>query len=284
MARRIPGIHLEGPYITCEDGARGAHPRQHCRPPDWKEFQQLQEAAGGRIRILTLAPELQGALEFIDRAVRSGVVVALGHTAASPDQIRAAADAGARLSTHLGNGSHPMLHRLRNYLWAQLAEERLSASLIVNGHHLPPEVVKVFVRSKGPERCILVSDISGQAGQAPGRYSSPFCEVEILSSGRLVMAGQTELLAGASLALDACLPNVMRFAGVDLATAIRMAVHNPAALVGVPPGGLKHGHTADLVQFRLTSPGSANERTRLEVLCTVVEGQTAWGQPWLPDR
>ena len=279
LARRIPGIHLEGPYITTDDGARGAHPRRHCRRPDWDEFQRLQEAANGRIRIHTVSPEFDESIAFVRRVAQSGVVVAIGHTAARPDQIRAAVDAGARMSTHLGNGSHPMLHRLHNYVWAQLAEDRLTAGLICDGHHLPPEVVKVFVRAKTPERCILVSDISGQAGQPPGRYESPFCDIEILRSGKLVVAGQTELMAGASLPLSAGVANAMRFAGVDLATAIRMAAHHPAALLGIEPGGLEVGDRADLVQFELAQSAAGREHDETEafrVLCTVVDGEPLW--------
>jgi len=282
IARRMPGVHLEGPYITPEDGARGAHPKRHCRLPDWDEFQRLQEAAGGRIRILTMSPEFDGSLAFIERAVRSGVLVAIGHTSASPAQIRAAVDAGARMSTHLGNGSHPMLHRLRNYLWQQLAEDRLAAGLIVDGHHLPPEVVKVFVRVKTPERCILVSDLSGQAGQPPGRYASPFCEVEILPGGELVVAGQREIFAGASLPLGAGVANVTRFAGVDLCTAVRMAVHHPAALLGIDPGGLEPGDRADLVQFELAGPSGNESGSAFHVCCTLVHGEIAWGTAWRP--
>ena len=140
VARRIAGIHVEGPYLSPEDGPRGAHPVEHCRAPDWDEFQRFQEAADGGIRILTMAAEYEGAPRFIERVVRSGVVVGIGHTAADSDQIRAAVDAGARLSTHLGNGAHPMLRRHPNYLWDQLADDRLWASLIVDGHHLPPAV------------------------------------------------------------------------------------------------------------------------------------------------
>ena len=283
LARRIPGIHLEGPYITTDDGARGAHPKRHCRRPDWDEFQRLQEAASGRIRILTVSPEFDESIAFMRRVAQSGVVVAIGHTAARPDQVRAAVDAGARMSTHLGNGSHPMLHRLHNYVWAQLAEDRLTAGLICDGHHLPPEVVKVFVRAKTPERCILVSDISGQAGQPPGRYESPFCDIEILPSGKLVVAGQTEIMAGASLPLSAGVANAMRFAGVDLATAVRMAVHNPAALLGVEPGGLEVGDQADLVQFELAQSAEGHEHDEREgfhVFCTVVDGRPVWGTPW----
>jgi len=154
IARRMAGIHLEGPYLSSEDGPRGAHPREYCRRPDWDEFQRLQEAAGGRIRLLTMAVEFDEAPAFIRRAANSGVVVAIGHTAANSDQIRAAVDAGARMSTHLGNGAHPMIHRHSNYIWDQLAEDRLVAGLICDGYHLPPAVVKAFVRAKTPQRCI----------------------------------------------------------------------------------------------------------------------------------
>ena len=156
----------------------------------------------------------------------------------------------------------------------------MTASLIVDGHHLPPEVVKVFVRSKGAQRCILVSDISGQAGQPPGRYKSPFCDVEILPSGRLVVAGQTETLAGASLALDSGVANAMRFAGIDLETAIRMAVHHPASLLGIQPGGLEVGDPADLVQFHLTDPDGQGQPSGFQAICTVIGGEAAWGRPW----
>src|SRR5487761_1232496 len=137
IARSVVGIHLEGPYISNEDGPRGARPREHCRQPSWEEFHRLQEAAGGRIRLLTMSPEFSDAADFIARVSANQVVVALGHTAANGEQIRAAVDAGARLSTHLGNGAHGFMRRHPNYLWHQMADDRLMASLIVDGHHLP---------------------------------------------------------------------------------------------------------------------------------------------------
>jgi N-acetylglucosamine-6-phosphate deacetylase len=124
VARSVPAFHLEGPYISPEDGPRGAHPREHVRPPDWDEFRRLQEAAGGRIRLVTLAPEVEGALPFIEKVAGSGVVVALGHTAASGAHIRAAVRAGARLSTHLGNGCHALMHRHDNPLWGAAGGRR----------------------------------------------------------------------------------------------------------------------------------------------------------------
>src|SRR5262249_29613719 len=145
VARAVPAIHLEGPYISPEDGPRGAHPRRHVRPPDWDEFQRLQEAAGGLIRLVTLAPEHEVAIRFIEQLVAWGVVVSIGHTGATASQIREAISAGARLSTHLGNGCHAMLPRHDNYIWEQLAADELWASIICDGHHLPPAVVRCIV-------------------------------------------------------------------------------------------------------------------------------------------
>ncbi|MBX7167621.1 MAG: amidohydrolase family protein [Pirellulales bacterium] len=275
IARQMVGIHLEGPYISQEDGPRGAHPLAHCRPPCWDEFARLQTAAMGRIRLLTLSPEYEGAIPLIRRCVDSGVTVAIGHTAATGAQIRAAVDAGARLSTHLGNGAHRALRRHPNYLWDQLAEDRLTASLIVDGHHLPPEVVRVFVRAKGPERIVLVSDLSGLAGLPPGRYTSMDGELEILADGRLVIAGQDQLLAGASRPIGAGIAGVMQMAGVDLPTAIAMATSQPAALVGLPVQGLATGEPADLALFRL--PNATVAAPGLPIAATIAAGHCVFG-------
>ncbi len=270
--RAVLGIHLEGPYFSTEDGPRRAHPKEHCRRPDWDEFQRLQDAAGGRIVILTMSPEFDEAPEFIARVSASGVVVSVGHTGASGSQIRAAVDAGARLSTHLGNGAHRMLRRHPNYLWDQMAEDRLMASLIVDGHHLPPEVVKTMVRAKTPARCVLVSDESGLAGLPPGRYTGSGCDLEILADGRLVIAGQDQLLAGASAPIGVGVANVMRFAGVDLATAIEMASLNPLQLLGKRGGGLRPGDRADLVLFQWKPADAA-----LDIAATIAGGTVVFG-------
>lgn len=251
IGRRVPGIHLEGPFISSEDGPRGAHPVAHCRPPDWQMFQEFQVAAKGRIKILTMSVEFAEAPDVIAKVTASGVVVAIGHTGATSAQVKAAVDAGARLSTHLGNGAHRQLRRHPNYIWDQLAEDRLAASLIVDGHHLPPEVVKCMVRGKTAGQCILVSDESGLAGLPPGRYTSSGCELEVLADGRLVIAGQDQLLAGASLPLGAGIANVMKFASVDLPTAIGMATSRPCQLLNADAAGLCPGDRADLVLFDL---------------------------------
>ncbi|MBI3839469.1 MAG: amidohydrolase family protein [Planctomycetia bacterium] len=274
-AQSVAGIHLEGPYIAREDGPRGAHPLEHCRAPSWDEFQRFQDAAKGTIRVLTLAVDYPESPAFIARVAQTGVVVAIGHTGANSTQIRAAVDAGARLSTHLGNGAHRMLRRHPNYIWDQLAEDRLMASLIVDGHHLPPEVVQTIVRAKTPERCILVSDLSGLAGLPVGRYATQLCELEILPDGRLVIAGQDQLLAGASQPIGVGVANVMRFAGVDLATAVNMAGRRPAELLGQRPGQLQAGDVADLVLFDLHD-GPEGRGARLEVRETLRKGQRVY--------
>lgn len=251
LRARIPGLHLEGPYISPHDGPRGAHPLAHVRAPNWDEFARLQDAADGNIRLITLSPEYQEAPEFIRRAVKAGVVVAIGHTAADGEQIARAVDAGAALSTHLGNGAHPVLPRHPNYLWEQLAEDRLRASLIVDGWHLPPSFVRVAVRAKSIERCILISDLSGMAGLQPGKYQTDLCPLEVLDDGRLVIAGQRTLLAGASRPIGQGIVNIVDFSGVSLNDALLMAVENPAELLSVPPARIEPGIPLDLVLFEI---------------------------------
>ena len=172
----VPGFHMEGPYLCGEDGPRGAHPLEHIRPADWNEFSRLQEIAGGRIRLVTLSPESDVAIDFIKRAVATGITIAIGHTAATRDQIQAAVDAGATLSTHLGNGAHGMMRRHPNCIWEQLGEPRLYASIITDGHHLPATVVNSIVRAKTPYRTILTlravarrQDRGGRSAATPGR-------------------------------------------------------------------------------------------------------------------
>ncbi len=269
IARAVAGIHLEGPYISPEDGPRGAHPRQHVRPPDWAEFEALQQAAEGHIRLVTLAPEWSGAETFIRRLVDSGVIAAIGHTAASPEVIRKAIHAGARLSTHLGNGSHAVLPRHPNYIWEQLAADELFASIIVDGHHLPPAVVKTFVRAKGVERIILISDAVSLAGMAPGDYEWMEMRVTLSPEGRISLSG-TPYLAGSALDLASALPRVMAFAGVALADAVMMASTNPAHLLGLQPGTLAAGGPADLVLMRIGDRGQA------EIVQTIAGGQVVW--------
>lgn len=281
VARRIAGIHVEGPYISSENGPRGAHPLEHVRPPNLDEFRALQDASGGRIIILTMSPEYDGSAAFIRHVVEMGVRVAIGHTKATGDQIRAAVDAGANFSTHLGNAAHLQIRRHPNYIWEQLAEDRLQATLIVDGHHLPPSVVKSFVRGKTPERCLLVSDITGMSGMPPGRYErTSLGAIEILEDGKLVVAGQRELLAGASLPISVGVVNVRRFAGVDLRTAIEMASVKPAQLIGHPVARLEVGAPADLIQFHLNDAPDVTALEAFALVATLQQGEPVFGDPY----
>jgi N-acetylglucosamine-6-phosphate deacetylase len=266
LAGALAAFHLEGPYISPEDGPRGAHPRQHVRPPDWDEFCRLQDAAGGRIRLVTLAPEQEGALRFIEKLTAAGIVVALGHTAASGIRIREAISAGARLSTHLGNGCHAVLPRHENYIWEQLAADELWASIICDGHHLPPAVIRCIVRVKTAARTILTCDASTLAGMPLGRYREWDQEFEVLPSGKIVVPG-TSYLAGSWAFTDQCIGNAIRSAGLSLAEALDMAGARPRQLLGLPPRRLQAGEPADLVIFEWEDGGP------FRVTATVIAGQ-----------
>jgi N-acetylglucosamine-6-phosphate deacetylase len=259
VARAVPAFHLEGPYISAEDGPRGAHPRQYVRPPDWDEFRRWQEAAGGRIRLVTLAPEHDSALAFIEQLVAAGVVVALGHTAANGERIRDAIRAGARLSTHLGNGSHALLPRHENYIWEQLAADDLWASIIGDGHHLPPAVVRCIVRVKTPARTILTCDAGSLAGLPPGRYREWEQDLDVLPAGKIVVA-DSGYLAGSWAFTDHCLGNVIRAAEVSLGDALDMAGARPRELLGLPPRRLEVGMPAELILFDWEPGGEVQVR------------------------
>ena len=230
----VLGIHLEGPYISAEDGPRGAHPLTHVRDPDWNEFQRWQDIAEGKICIVTLAPEKKGAIPFIEKLVADGIVVALGHTNASADDIQNAIDAGARLSTHLGNGAHALIRRHPNYIWEQLGADALWASLIVDGHHLPPSVAKSMIRAKTLDRCILVSDAVALAGMKPGIYEFAERSVE-LTANRCVRLVGTEYLAGSAIELARGIENSVRFAGISLEEAVSLATLQPMHLLNAEP-------------------------------------------------
>ena len=167
IAAAVAMIHIEGPYISPEDGPRGAHNHVWTRPPDWDEFLHLQEAAHGKIGLVTLAPEWPGTPDFIERLVGAGVTVSLGHHAATAEDIEAAIAAGATLCTHLGNGAHAQLPRHPNYIWEQLARDELTAGIIPDGHHLPPAVLKCFLRIKGHR-----ADYPSQRRFPPGRFGA----------------------------------------------------------------------------------------------------------------
>lgn len=252
----IEAFHIEGPHISPEDGPRGAHPARWVRPPDIEEFHRWQEAAEGHVRLITLSPEWPGAARYIEQITREGVVASIGHTAAAHPQIQDAVRAGATLCTHLGNAAHASLPRRANYIWDQLAEDRLAASFIVDGLHLSDEFLRVALRAKGIERSLLITDAAAPALGTPGPYKLGEVEVELLGDDRVVMKGG-ERLAGSSLRMDRAISRVIRTAGLSLREAVTMATLNPAR-VGRVPGrlrGLQPGQRADLVQFVVKEDG-----------------------------
>jgi N-acetylglucosamine-6-phosphate deacetylase len=232
----IAGFHLEGPYISPEDGARGAHPREHVVAASIDDFSRRQEAAGGRIKLVTLAPEAPGAIELIEHVVGLGIRAAIGHTAALPEQIRDAVKAGATLSTHLGNGCANQLPRHPNFIWEQLAADELFASFIVDGHHLPPATVKAMIRAKTPQRTFLVTDAVAAAGSAPGTYELNGELVVASQDGRVARPG-APWLSGSSITLDRAVANAAKFTGLALEQILPMASSQPARYLGVQTSG-----------------------------------------------
>ncbi|HLN01924.1 MAG TPA: N-acetylglucosamine-6-phosphate deacetylase [Bryobacteraceae bacterium] len=268
----MDGFHVEGPHISPDDGPRGAHPKRWVRPPDIDEFCRWQDATGGRIRLVTLAPEWPGAPRYIEAVTSRNVVVSIGHTNAEARHIADAVSAGATMSTHLGNGAHAVMRRHPNYIWEQLAEDRLRASFIVDGIHLPTSFLKVALRAKGLERALLVTDASSPAGCKPGRYRLGEQDVDLTPDNRVVLAGQ-ERLAGSALRMDRGVENLMRLGELSLADAVRLATVN-AARAGRVPGrerGLVDGDRADFVLFDFDEGNKA-----IQVKATYVGGRKVW--------
>jgi N-acetylglucosamine-6-phosphate deacetylase len=250
--KSIPGFHLEGPYLSTEAGFFGCHPLKYLRLPSWKEFTEFQKAARGKIIELTIAPELEGAIDFIKKCIESGIIISIGHTNATAVQISLAEDSGALLSTHLGNGCANMIHRHLNPIWPQLASERLTASVIADGHHLLPEELKVFFMSKGENRLILISDVTHFIGMEPGEYDYMGNRVSVNREG-LVMVPELNCLAGASMPLKKGIETMIRFSGCTREQAFNFAARNPAKVLGLTDRGtLEPGKRADLILFEFT--------------------------------
>ena len=232
----IAGLHMEGPYLSREDGPRGAHPLEQVIGATIDDFERRQASADGRIVLVTLAPEAPGALPLIEYLVGHGVRVALGHTDAAPRQIADAIAAGATLATHLGNGCAQMLPRHPNVIWELLAADALAASFIADGHHLPPATLKAMVRAKSAGRSILVTDATAAAGGAPGRYAIGGVACDLGPDGRVSLPG-TPYLAGSALTMTAAIANTARWTGLAVAQVVAMASTVPAQAIGMPTAG-----------------------------------------------
>ena len=267
MRGSIPGFHLEGPYISPDDGFRGAHPKQHVRKPDWNEFNALYEASEKNILTVTLAPEVEGAQEFIRNCTAMGIIVALGHHNASKKTVDEAVLNGAKISTHLGNGCANMINRHDNPFWSQLANDELAISIICDGFHLRDEEIKTFYRVKGTEKTIITSDITSFAGLVPGKYINEDGEtIELMPDGLLRYPAQN-VLYGSATPITRGVVHIMNLTGCTLGEAISMGSTNPAKLYGLNDRGeMTPGKRADLILF------SIGERELL-IEKTYVEGQ-----------
>jgi N-acetylglucosamine-6-phosphate deacetylase len=270
----IEGFHVEGPHISPEDGPRGAHPREHVRPPDVEELKRWLEAAEGLVKLVTVSPEWPETPRYVEELTRRGIVASVGHTRATPEEVRAAAAAGATMSTHLGNGAHAVLPKTSSYIWAQLAEDRLTASFIVDGIHLPANFLKSSIRAKGVERSVLVTDAVMPAMCAPGPYELGQVAVELRRDGSVVLRGGTRL-AGSALRMDYAIGNAVRLGEVSLRDAIVMATVN-AARAGRIQGrqrGLNPGQKGDLVRYRWD-----DREKKLTVIETLVGGVSVYSR------
>jgi len=258
----IPGFHLEGPFISPEKGFRGAHLEKYIRKPDWNEFAELQQAAKNKIKLITVAPEIDGAVPFIQNCSREGVIVSLGHHNGNAEQIEKAVDAGATLSTHLGNGCANMIDRHNNPIWPQLSEDRLSVTIIADGFHLNKQEVRTFYKAKGIDRTILVSDALDLAGLEPGEYTR--WERTVLLTPDVVKFPAENVLAGAAAPIATGISNIMNYTGCSLGDAIQMASTNPAKILQLNDRGeISPGKRADLILFTIENGKMVIQKTIL---------------------
>ncbi len=231
LSPHLLGIHLEGPFISPLDGARGAHSRELVRSPDIAFYQRLRELSANRITLVTLAPEQDGAETLIRYIVATGAVVSLGHHLGNGDDIARACDAGAKVVTHLGNGIPGYLPRHPNPLWHQLDEDRLTAMIIADGHHLPASFARVVRRVKTPGRLIVVSDSAPIAGLPPGSYTTLGQEVTLEPSGRIWNPRDQHLVGSSACLLD-CMNWLASVTSLSEAELWQVGFHNPLKLTG----------------------------------------------------
>jgi len=263
----IEGLHIEGPFISPVDGPRGAHPKEFVCAPEWSMVQKWQLEAKGLIKVITLSPEWENAVPFIERCIEHGILVSIGHTNATHQQILDAVNAGASLSTHLGNGAHPILARHPNYIWSQLSQDELSASIIADGFHLPAEVIQVFQKVK-KDNLILVSDSVSLSGMPAGDYNLHIGgEVTLKPDGKLHLKSNPSILAGSASNIRSGVSFLIRNKLASLTEAWKMASVRPEKLVNRGHTLFEEGSIADLILCRV------HENGELEVLKTIKHGR-----------
>ena len=231
---RVLGIHLEGPFISSLDGARGAHDARWVRKPDVAYLEELIRFADGEVRLVTIAADQDGAEDLARCAVRHGIAVALGHHMADEQDLARLVAVGAKALTHLGNGVPSLLSRHRNPVWAGLANDDLSATVIADGHHLPPSMLKTILRTKGPQRVIIISDASPLAGLPPGDYWSMGAQVRLETNGKLYNPA-TGYMAGSSATILACANHLVSLGLAGVNELVTMFFYNPLRLLGILP-------------------------------------------------
>lgn len=245
------GIHIEGPFISALDGARGAHNSKWVRRPDVTYLEKLIAWAGGKVKMLTIAAELEGAEELTRCAASRGITVALGHQMADENALARLVDAGARAVTHLGNGVPMHLHRHNNPIWAALANDELVATIITDGHHLPASLIKTVIKTKGPQRCIVISDASSLAGLPAGRYETLGHKVILEDGGRLYDP-QTGYLCGSSATMLQCMNHLASLKLASPDELIAMGFYNPLKLIGLEPQDVAKGPDIQFDEERQT--------------------------------
>jgi N-acetylglucosamine-6-phosphate deacetylase len=258
----VPGYHLEGPFLNPDHGYAGCHPPDAMLPPDPAMMQRIMATLRRPILLLTLAVERPGALGLVAWAIGRGMLVAIGHSAPDLHAVTHAADAGVRLSTHLGNALPQLLPKFLNPMMAQLAEDRLTASLIADGIHIPPHVLKVMVRAKGPDRVVLVTDATAAAGAAPGLYQFAGMTIEHAADGSVRVPGGT-VLAGSALRLDQAVRNLVAWSIASPAAALAMATTGPAALLAAHRPATTVVWSDALCPLQVSLPGLTHRPTGL---------------------
>ncbi len=263
----IDGLHIEGPFISPVDGPRGAHPKEFVRAPDWNLIQQWQEVGEGLIKIITLSPEWENSNSLIEHCIKHNIIVSIGHTNATHQQLLDAVSAGATLSTHLGNGTHPTMVRHPNYLWSQLADDRLGASIIADGFHLPAEVIHVFQKVK-KEKLFLVSDSVSLAGMLPGDYDLHIGgQVTLTQEGKLHLRNNPSIFAGSASNMKQGVSFLINNGLATLAEAWEMASTRPQKFLHPGLFVFEKGAAADLVVMNRKQDG------QLEVYKTIKKGK-----------
>lgn len=257
LKNSVLGIHLEGPFISDQEGAVGAHNPDWVKKPDLSLLDKLYEWTDGQVKLLTIAPEVEGAKELCQHARKLDISVSLGHHLGTEEDVEILASSGARALTHLGNGIPKVLPRHNNPLWAGLANDSLIAMIISDGHHLPPSIIKTIIRTKGVSKVVVVSDASPIAGLPPGRYNTLGNEAVLEESGHLYNPETGYLVGSASMMTD-CMNHLSSLNLLSFDELLAVGYSNPLKLIGIDPEEAKFKDTAleydeDKNKFVLTS-------------------------------